>query len=90
MTKSELIKNIANETEMSKKDVEKVLTSFQNVVKQGVSDGEKVSITGFIAFDKKHIDAKTGISRLGKDGKAWSTPEKDVISVKLSKSYKEL
>lgn len=90
MTKKELIAKIAETTEKTQKDVSIVLDAFQDIVKDTVKTGEKVAFTGFLTFEKKHVDAKSGISHVGGAGKEWTSPEKDVITVKLSKSYKEL
>ena len=89
MNKTELIKEIANQTTLSQKDVVIVIDAFQNVVKNTVVNGDKVALTGFLTFDKKHVEAKTGVIQLGdKKGQTWNTPAKDEISVKISKSYK--
>lgn len=91
MNKTDLVKKIAQETTLSQKDVATVLDAFQNVVKETVEGGDKVSLTGFLTFDKKHVPAKSGIVQLGdKKGQTWETPEKDEISVKISKSYKAI
>lgn len=88
MNKKEFISEISERTEISKKDVATVIDTFQDVVKDAVSKGDKISITGFLTFDKKHVPAKSGISKIGGVEKPWSTDEKDEISVKISKTYK--
>ena len=90
MNKTELIKEIATQTILTQKDITTVLDVFQSVVKDTVANGDKVSLTGFLTFDKKHVEAKTGVTRLGGVEKPWNTPEKDEISVKISKSYKTI
>ena len=91
MNKTELVKDIANQTTLSQKDVVAVIDAFQNIVKDTVVRGDKVALTGFLTFDNKHVDAKTGVIQLGeKKGQTWTTPEKDEISVKISKSYKAI
>ena len=90
MNKTELIKEIANQTTLTQKDITTVLDAFQSVVKDTVANGDKVSLTGFLTFDKKHVEAKTGVTKLGGVEKPWSTPAKDEISVKISKSYKAI
>ena len=91
MNKTELVKEIANQTTLSQKDVVTVIDAFQNIVKDTVVRGDKVALTGFLTFDKKHVDAKSGVIQLGeKKGQTWSTPAKDEISVKISKSYKAI
>ena len=91
MNKTELVKEISNQTTLSQKDVVTVIDAFQNIVKNAVVSGDKVALTGFLTFDKKHVDAKSGVIQLGeKKGQTWSTPAKDEISVKISKSYKAI
>ena len=90
MNKTELVKEISNQTTLSQKDVAIVIDAFQSVVKDTVANGDKVSLTGFLTFDKKHVEAKTGVTKLGGVEKPWSTPAKDEISVKISKSYKAI
>ena len=90
MNKTELVKEISNQTTISQKDVVTVIDAFQNIVKDTVVNGDKVTLTGFLTFDKKHVDAKSGVTKLGGVEKPWSTPAKDEISVKISKSYKAI
>lgn len=51
MTKNELITVMANKTEMTKKDCEKVLIAFQDTVKEELAKGEKVQLVGFGTFE---------------------------------------
>lgn len=89
MNKTELVKEISTRTTLTQKDVTTVIDTFQDIVKNTVGGGDKVSLTGFLTFSKKHVEAKSGTIQIGdKKGEAWNTPEKDEISVKISKSYK--
>ena len=90
MNKTQLVKELAERTNLTQKDISTVLDAFQSVVKDTVVNGNKVSLTGFLTFDKKHVEAKTGVTKLGGVEKPWSTPAKDEISVKISKSYKAI
>lgn len=91
MNKTQLVKELAERTSMTQKDISTVLDTFQEVVKDAVVNDDKVSLTGFLTFSKKHVDAKTGVIQLGeKKGQTWTTPAKDEISVKISKSYKAI
>ena len=47
MNKTELIAKIAENCEMKKKDVEKVLTSYVETIETALKNDEKVSIVGF-------------------------------------------
>ena len=90
MNKKELINKISENTTITKKDVDIVLAAFQDIVKETVISGDKVSLTGFMTFEKKHVPAKSGVTKLGGVEKPWSTEPKDEVSVKLSKSYKAI
>ena len=91
MNKTQLVKELAERTNLTQKDISTVLDAFQSVVKDTVANGDKVSLTGFLTFDKKHVEAKTGVIQLGeKKGQTWTTPAKDEISVKISKPYKAI
>lgn len=90
MSKKEFIDALSCKTQMTKKDCAIVLEAFQDVVKEEVAKGNTIQIPGFLTFEKKHVPAKSGVTRLGGVEKPWSTPEKDEVSVKLSKSYKSI
>lgn len=90
MNKSELIKTISETTEISRNDVAAVIETMQNVIKDTVANGDKVSITGFATFDRKHVPAKKGVSKLGGTEKEWTTSAKNVVKVSLSKAYSNI
>jgi len=60
MNKSQLIDSISIKTELPKKDVEKVINTFTNVVTDTLVDGGKVAITGFGSFEVIKRAARTG------------------------------
>lgn len=91
MNKQNLVREIASRIEgASQKDITIVLDTFQEVIRDTVIAGDDVKMTGFLTFAKKHVPAKSGISRIGGIEKPWTTEEKDEISVKISKSYKTI
>ena len=47
MNKTELIAAIASKTELSKKDAEKALKAFTDVVTEELKKGEKIQLVGF-------------------------------------------
>ena len=51
MNKTELIVAMAEKAGISKKDAEKSLTAFTNIVADTLVDGDRVSITGFGTFE---------------------------------------
>ena len=60
MNKSQLIDSISIKTEIYKKDVEKVINVFTNIVADTLVDGDRVSITGFGTFEVVERAARTG------------------------------
>ena len=51
MNKAELVAAIADKTELSKKDSEKALKAFIDVVTEELKKGEKVQLVGFGTFE---------------------------------------
>ena len=51
MNKTELIAAIAERTELSKKDAEKALKAFTDVVAEELKKGEKIQLVGFGTFE---------------------------------------
>lgn len=60
MNKVELIGAVSSKSEISKKDVEKVINAFTNVVVDTLVDGDKIAITGFGTFEVVERAARTG------------------------------
>lgn len=78
MNKTELIAAMAEKAEISKKDAEKALAAFTNIVADTLVDGDKVAITGFGTFEV--------VKRAERQGRNPSTGE--VITIAASKSPK--
>ena len=51
MNKTELVAAIAEKTELSKKDSEKALKAFIDVVSEELQKGEKIQLVGFGTFE---------------------------------------
>ena len=91
MNKTDLIAKISEVTEVSKRNVKAVIDALPEVIKEAVANGDKVALTGFITFEKKHVNAKSGTVMMGdKKGETWTKPACDVIAAKLGKTYKAL
>ena len=60
MNKSELVSKLAEKTELSKKDAEKALNSFVEIVTEELAAQGKVQIVGFGSFDVKERPARSG------------------------------
>lgn len=78
MNKTELVAAIAEKTELSKKDAEKALKAFTEVVAEELQKGEKIQLVGFGTFEVADRPAREG--RNPKTG--------EVMTIAASKSPK--
>ncbi|MDF2820393.1 MAG: hbs [Clostridiales bacterium] len=60
MNKSELVAAMAEKTELSKKDSEKALKAFIDVVTEELTKGEKIQLVGFGTFSVAERAAREG------------------------------
>ena len=60
MNKTELVAAIAEQAEISKKDAEKALTAFTDVVADEMKKGGKVQLVGFGTFEVAERKAREG------------------------------
>ena len=63
MNKTELVAAIAKKTELSKKDAEKALKAFTDVVAEELKKGEKIQLVGFGTFEVSERAAREGRNR---------------------------
>ena len=90
MNKTELIAAIAEQAEISKKDAEKALKAFVDVVTEQLKEGEKVQLVGFGTFEVSERAAREGRNpQTGKTMKieACKAPKFMVITEFLSFRY---
>ena len=60
MNKTELVAAIAEQAELSKKDSEKALKAFIDVVTEELKKGEKIQLVGFGTFEVAERAAREG------------------------------
>ena len=60
MNKTELIAAVAEKTELSKKDAEKAIKAFTDVVAEELKKGEKIQLVGFGTFEVAERPAREG------------------------------
>ena len=60
MNRTELVAAIAEKTELSKKDAEKALKAFVDVVTEELKKGEKIQLVGFGTFEVSERAAREG------------------------------
>ncbi len=87
MNKNELITEMAAKAEMSKKDTEKVLRAFEDVVTEELKKGGKVQLVGFGTFDVADRAAREG--RNPQTGKAMPIPASKAPRFKVGKALKD-
>ena len=62
MNKTELIAAVAEQAELSKKDAEKALKAFTDVIAAELVKGEKVQLVGFGTFEVRERAAREGVN----------------------------
>ena len=87
MNKTELIAAISANTELTKKDAEKALKAFIDVVGNELSKGEKVQLAGFGTFEVVERAAREGINPRTKE--TIQIPASKAPKFKPMKSLKE-
>ena len=87
MNKSDLITNIAAETNATKRDCEAMLKAFTKTVVKAVSRGDKVSLVGFGSFGSVKRKARTG--RNPATGRPINIPAKKVPKFTAGKEFKD-
>ena len=60
MNKTELVAAIAEHADMTKKDADKAITAFTEVVAKELKKGEKIQLVGFGTFEVVDRDAREG------------------------------
>lgn len=87
MNKSELVAAIAEKAEMSKKDAEKALKAFEDVVTEELAANGKVQLVGFGTFDVAERAAREG--RNPQTGEAMPIPASKTPRFKAGKALKD-
>lgn len=88
MNKSELVTAIVAKSEMSKKDVEKAVKAFEEVVAEELANNGKVQLVGFGTFDVASRAAREG--RNPQTGKAMPIPASKAPRFKAGKALKDI
>ena len=88
MNKAELVAAIAAKTELSKKDSEKALKAFIDVVAEELKKGEKVQLVGFGTFEVSARPERTG--RNPQTKKTITIPASKAPKFKAGKALKDV
>ncbi len=87
MNKTELIVALAQKAEITKKDAEKAVNAFVDVVGAALKDGEKVQLVGFGTFESKERPAR--VARNPRTGEEIKIEASKTASFKVGKALKD-
>lgn len=87
MNKTELVAALAEKAELSKKDAEKALKGFTEIVAENLKAGEKIQLIGFGTFEVAERAARKG--KNPQTGKAMDIPACKVPKFKPGKALKD-
>ncbi len=87
MNKTELISELAQKVNMTKKDAEKVVNAFFSTVEEALKSGDKVQLIGFGTFEVRERQARKG--RNPQTGEEISIPAARVPAFKAGKALKD-
>ena len=87
MNKTELIVALAQKAEITKKDAEKAVNAFVDVVGAALKDGEKVQLVGFGTFEAKERPAR--VARNPRTGEEIKIEASKTASFKVGKALKD-
>ena len=87
MNKSDLVAAMAEKSEISKKDAEKALAAFTDVVADCLKNGDKTQLVGFGTFEVSERAARTG--RNPRTGGTIDIPAAKTPKFKAGKALKD-
>ena len=88
MNKTELVAAMAEKTELSKKDAEKALAAFTDVVADTLKNGDKIQLVGFGTFEVVDRPAREG--RNPKTGETMKIAASKAPKFKAGKALKDV
>ena len=88
MNKTELVAAMAEQAELSKKDAEKALKAFTDVVAEELAKGEKIQLVGFGTFEVAERPAREG--RNPKTGESMKIAASKAPKFKAGKALKDV
>ena len=88
MNKTELIAAVAEKAEISKKDAEKAIKAFTDVVSEELVKGEKIQLVGFGTFEVADRPARMGRNPNTKE--SMPIPASKAPKFKAGKALKDM
>jgi DNA-binding protein HU-beta len=86
MTKSELVKAVAESTELPQTKVNAVIESMFEVITEQVRGGNKVQLSGLVSFQATDVAARNGVNPKTKE--KIVIPARRVVRAKLGKTLR--
>lgn len=87
MNKAELIANVAENAELTKKDSEKAVGAVLNAIKDALAEGDKVQLVGFGTFEIRARAARKG--RNPQTGEEINIEAANVPVFKAGKAFRD-
>ncbi len=87
MNKSDLVGAIAEASGQTKTAVAEMIDAFEATVTDAVASGDKVSLPGFLTFERGHRAARTG--KNPQTGAPLQIAAANVAKVKVGSKFKE-
>jgi DNA-binding protein HU-beta len=87
MSKDHLVKEIADQTKLTKKEASQVLDAILQVIGESLSQGEDISLVGFGAFKVSKREGRNG--RNPRTGDSITIPATKVVKFSAGKGLKE-
>ena len=87
MNKTELISEVAQNANITKKDADKIVNAFFTTVETALKAGDKVQLVGFGTFEVRERQARKG--RNPQTGQEISIPATKVPAFKAGKALKD-
>lgn len=88
MNKADLIRSMSEKTNLTKKDLDKVIKAFLKTITETLAKGEKIQLVGFGTFETKKRAARKG--RNPRNGKEIKIAAKRVPVFKAGKALRNL
>ncbi|HIZ07567.1 MAG TPA: HU family DNA-binding protein [Candidatus Eubacterium avistercoris] len=88
MNKSELVAAMAEKAGLQKKDAEKALAAFTEVVAEGLKNGDKIQLVGFGTFEVSERAERVG--RNPQTGAEMKIPASKSPKFKAGKALKDM
>ncbi len=87
MKKSELVAQLADQNDLTKRQAEKVIDDFLDLIKDELAKGEKVVLSGFGTFEVRTRVARSG--RNPRTGEEIKVPAQKTPAFKVGKLLKD-